>query len=204
MNEKKYYINEEGRCVALRDFGDVKKSDVGGFVENESNLSHQGNCWVYDNARVYGMSWVYDDAVVRGNAVVGEDAVVRGNAVVEENSWVGGNAWVLGSAQVGKDAWVGEDAWVGGNAVVGGNARVDGDAQVYGDAQIVFAIKSINDFICLGFFGNHKRTVTINLVEKKIVCGCFYDTFDEFEKAVDEKYNGVGNYYNLIKILKTL
>lgn len=168
MNKKKYYINEDDRCVALRDFGNVKKGDVGGFVASEENLSHEGDCWVYDNAQVCDNAWVYDNARVFNNACV------------------------CGNAQVG------------GDAQVGGNAVVGGDAWVGGDAKIIFSIKSNNDFICLGFFGNNKRTVTINLIEKKIVCGCFYDTFDEFEKAVNERYRGGGNYYTLIKFLKTL
>ena len=41
---KKYEINSENRVVALIDFGDVKTGDVGGFVESENNLSHDGLC----------------------------------------------------------------------------------------------------------------------------------------------------------------
>lgn len=40
------------RIRALRDFGDVKAGDLGGFVESEKNLSHGGCCWVFGNARV--------------------------------------------------------------------------------------------------------------------------------------------------------
>ena len=79
---KKYMINEEGRVVALRDFGDVKVGDVGGFVWSEKNLSHEGNCWIYENARVYGEAQVYE------------------NAQVCENARVCGNAWVFGNARV--------------------------------------------------------------------------------------------------------
>ncbi len=39
--DKKYEINSEGRVVALKDFGDVKKGDVGGFVQSERNLSQE-------------------------------------------------------------------------------------------------------------------------------------------------------------------
>src|SRR6056297_2406270 len=59
---------------ALRDFNDVKKGDLGGFIEKEENLSHTGNCWVsnlskvYDDAMVYGNAWVTDDARVFGDA----------------------------------------------------------------------------------------------------------------------------------------
>ena len=43
------------RVKALKDIGtSVKKGDLGGFIEGESNLSQKGDCWVYSNARVYG------------------------------------------------------------------------------------------------------------------------------------------------------
>ena len=40
--------------MACKDFGNIKKGDFGGYVESEKNLSHEGNCWVYDGAKVYG------------------------------------------------------------------------------------------------------------------------------------------------------
>ena len=66
--EKKYkltneIINVDGytfyRIEALRDFSDVKKGDKGGFVENEENLSQNGDCWVYNNAKVFDNAKVY-------------------------------------------------------------------------------------------------------------------------------------------------
>ena len=38
---------------ALTNFSDVKAGDLGGWIEREENLSQEGNCWVYDDARVY-------------------------------------------------------------------------------------------------------------------------------------------------------
>ena len=49
---KKYEINSENRVVALIDFSNIKTGDIGGFVESEENLSHDGLCWVSGNAQV--------------------------------------------------------------------------------------------------------------------------------------------------------
>lgn len=46
------------RIQALKDFEDVSAGQVGGFIENESNLSQDGNCWVYDNASAFGSAYV--------------------------------------------------------------------------------------------------------------------------------------------------
>ena len=48
------------RIRALKDFGDVKKGDLGGYVEKENNLSHYGNCWIYDNAKAMDNSRICD------------------------------------------------------------------------------------------------------------------------------------------------
>ena len=50
------------RIKALVAFGNVEKGELGGFIEKEDNLSHDGNAWVYGNAQVSG------DARVFGNA----------------------------------------------------------------------------------------------------------------------------------------
>jgi len=105
---------------AVRDFGNIKKGTVGGWIEKESNLSHEGECWVAGNAKVFGNALVYGDAQVYGDAVVYGDAWVYGDAEVFENAKVWGNAQVFG------------DAWVYGNAEVWGNAQVFGNALVYG------------------------------------------------------------------------
>ena len=68
------------RIRALIDFGNVKKGELGGFIEKEENLSHENNAWVYDDAEVSGNARVYDDAWVSGNARVSGNAEVSGNA----------------------------------------------------------------------------------------------------------------------------
>ena len=70
---RKYDLIREGklfRIIALKDFGFIKKGELGGVVENRNNLEQQGNCWLYENAKVLG------NAEVSGNALVSGDAEV--------------------------------------------------------------------------------------------------------------------------------
>ena len=62
------------RIKALMEFGDVEVGELGGYIEKEENLDHDGNAWVYGNAMVYGNAEVYGDARVYGNAEVCGDA----------------------------------------------------------------------------------------------------------------------------------
>ena len=59
------------RIEALKDFGDVKKGDLGGYIENEKNLSQ----WHKSNAQVCGGE-MYGSAEVSGDAWVSTDAAV--------------------------------------------------------------------------------------------------------------------------------
>ncbi len=124
------------RIEALVDFNDVKKGYKGGWIEKESNLSQEGNCWVYDNAWVSGNAVVRDNAVVSGNAKVLDNTVVRGDAVMSGYALVKDNAWVYGDAVVSGNACVYGDAIVYNNAVVSGNAKVCGNASVRGDTVV--------------------------------------------------------------------
>ena len=70
---KKYELIREGklfRIIALKDFGFIKKGELGGLIEKESNLSQKNECWVYKNAEVTGNARVGANASVSGNALV--------------------------------------------------------------------------------------------------------------------------------------
>ena len=94
MENKKFEMTSETVCVhektlhrirALKSFKNVSAGDLGGFIEKEENLSHDGDAWVggnayvYDDAQVYGNAQVYGDAQVCGNAEVCGNAKVRDN-----------------------------------------------------------------------------------------------------------------------------
>ena len=52
------------RIRAVAEFGLVKIGDLGGWIEKEENLSHEGKAWVCGDAKVWG------NAKVCGNAEV--------------------------------------------------------------------------------------------------------------------------------------
>ena len=79
---------------------EVKAGDLGGFVEKESNLSHNGKAWVYGDAKVWGDAEVYGDAKVWGNAEVWGDAEVYGDAEVWGNAEVCGDASIFSTKHI--------------------------------------------------------------------------------------------------------
>jgi UDP-3-O-[3-hydroxymyristoyl] glucosamine N-acyltransferase len=79
------------RIQALKDFGNVKANDLGGWIQSKTNLSQNGNCWVYDEARIFGNARVFGNAKVFDNAWVYDTAQIFGDARVSENAQVYGN-----------------------------------------------------------------------------------------------------------------
>lgn len=143
LKEKKYGLTDETieveghtlhRIKALKSFGDVKKGDLGGFIEKEGgdlfglrkegNLSQDGDCWVYDDAKVYGKAFVWEDAKIKDSAEVYDEALVCGEAEVY------GEALVYGNTFVSENAKIYDNAWVSGTSMVFGKAEIYKDAEV--------------------------------------------------------------------------
>ena len=65
---KKEYGKELQQIRALTDLvidGEtIEAGTVGGWIENEENLSHDGNAWVSDDAQVYGNARVCENAKI--------------------------------------------------------------------------------------------------------------------------------------------
>ena len=76
------------RIRATVAFGIVEVGDLGGWIEKEENLSHEGKAWVCGDAEVWGNAKVWGNAEVWGNAKVCGDAKVWGNAEVFSASHV--------------------------------------------------------------------------------------------------------------------
>ena len=135
----KYILHhqEDGlwRIMACKDFIDVKKGDLGGLIQKQENLSHNGDCWVqvnarvYDNAKVSGGAYISDWAKVYGDAQVFDDAWVRGDALIHDNAQVYGKAYVAGNSQIF------------GKARVFGKARIMGNSQIHGKAKVDYDVK---------------------------------------------------------------
>ena len=174
MKKYKLVKEEEGtlfRIIALRDFSDVKKGERGGLIQSEDNLSHEGDCWVYENA------------VIFGDALVSENAAILGTAQVRGKARVFGNAEILGTAQVRGKARVFGNAVIVGTAQVSGKARVFGNAWVYDEADLTGNARATKKVITFGNAFCYKITVSDNHI--KIGCKQFLKS--EWKNFTDDE-----------------
>lgn len=219
---KKYKLTDETinlngatlyRIEALKDFGEIKKGDKGGFIESENNLAHEGDAWVSDNAHVYGDACVFDNARVYNNAFVSGYAQVYGNAFVYGNAWLYDNtrvcdyAWVADNARVYGDANVCDDSSVFGSACVYDNARVCGDALVRGYACVCgdAEISNKSDYIVFQNWWSSGRYFTWTRSNNMWSVGCFYGTGEELIKRAykDSELSG-REYERIVKYVEEI
>lgn len=124
-NSRRVQIGEPGaresvqvwQIIALRDFADVAAGSLGGWIADEQALSHEGDCWIYDEN-----SLVYAGATVVGNARLTQICEVSHQATI------GDNARVCASR-------ISHGARLSENVIVKG-ARVHGHCHLFGSAYI--------------------------------------------------------------------
>lgn len=226
---KKYILTDEiiacnnrilHRIEAVKDFAYVKSGDKGGFIENENNLSHLGDAWVFGDAKVCEDAQVFGNALVGGNAKIQNraqvfgDAQVFGNAAIAKNAKIyenaqiygnakvsGNNAEIYGFAQVCGNAQVRQHAKIYGDALVGGMTWVYGDAKVFGNTRTLGGaevlgnakIRSGDDMATVSNFGTENRPTTFFRNENGeilVKCGCFFGNLETFREQVRNTRDG--------------
>ena len=167
----------------------MKKGDKGGFVEKESNLSHYGDCWICDNAKVYGNAIICDNARVYNNAEIYGNAEVYGYTMVKNNVKVYGDALICG------DTLVYDNARICGNAVVYGKARICRDA----------IITSNSDYIVFKNWWSSGRYFTWTKSNNMWKVGCFYGTGEQLiEKAYKDSEKSGREYEKIVRYTETV
>ena len=220
--EKKYKLTKENidffgrtlyRIEALKDFDKVKKGDKGGYVQSEDNLSQEGDCWIYNNAQVFGNAKVFNDAKVFDNvkvfndAQVYDNAYVYGDAIVTNSAKVYGDAKVYDNAQVFGNARVCHNAKVYDTALVCGNARVCHNAQVFGNAIVCknAEIKDKSDYIVFKNWWSSGRYFTWTKSNNMWKVGCFYGTGNELiAKAYEDSEISGREYEKVVKYVESI
>lgn len=203
------------RIVATKDLPQhlVKKGDLGGWIEKESNL--QCNAWVgdeaivFDNAMVFGNAIVYENATVFGNSKVFGKARVHGNSFIQDKVNVCGEADVSGISFISDFSKIDgcaycKNSFISGNSYIFGKSHINGNVKTFGYAYI----GSDNDFCVLSKFGSVNRDITFfRNINKKIFvsCGCFEGTLEEFVVQVKKTHKGTKyekEYLAMVKLIK--
>lgn len=141
---KKYRLLEDMTCTyegrtlyriqALKDFKDVKKGNLGGWVESEYNLSQDGNCWLYDESIACDYARIMENATIRHSSKISGNALIRDRAVitrsiVKDKTYIGNFAVVFNSI-VEENAQIFDNAYVNEGSIISGYTKIREDAHI--------------------------------------------------------------------------
>ena len=147
-NNKKYELTNESvqidnktlyRIRALRDIqGYVKAGDLGGFVQSENNLSHEGTCWIYNDACVYDHAHVSGNAKIYNKANISEHAKIMDYSTIHNEAYVTGHAIICGDSHVYNNVVITDQTFIN-------NSRLYGNAHIHGKTSLSYC--NVQDFI---------------------------------------------------------
>lgn len=132
---RKYRLSEEQRAfsyqedgtkknvllrqiIAISDFNDVIAGTAGGWIDRETVLAQEGNCWIYDqNAIAFG------GAVISGNTRITGTSVLWGEVYATDNVWID-NSEISQGAYISDSVTI-HDSLVYGQCRIFGHALID-------------------------------------------------------------------------------
>ena len=132
---RKYRLSEEQRAfsyqedgtkksvllrqiIAMRDFNDVIAGTAGGWIDRETVLAQEGNCWIYDqNAIAFGRT------VISGNTRITGTCVLWGEVYATDNAWID-NSEISQGAHISDSVTI-RDSLVCGQCRIFGHALID-------------------------------------------------------------------------------
>lgn len=151
MNDKKYKLTDitmefEGRILyrikALKDFSDVKKGDLGGWIQSKENLSQEGNCWIYDEAMCMDYARVCDNCTMRDFSAMFNNSRMHDNAVMVDNtmafdcSTMWDNSIMFGNSKRFENSVMRGDSKIHDCSTISGHSEMLGESELYGDSKL--------------------------------------------------------------------
>lgn len=137
------------QIYAVSAFGDIKKNQVGGWIQNPNNLSEEGLCWVHPDGMVSQHAVIKDDAQVY-NGIVHDSAIVEGQAVIGHCQFNHQFPRVFGNAHIMDKARICDTCSVSGFAIVRDKASVQDWAVIRDKAVIKDCASAFHHAIVFG------------------------------------------------------
>ena len=148
MNDKKYEIlmdkentiEWEGRTLhrirALKDFRNVRKGDTGGYVENEYNLSQEGDCWIYDEAKAMDNSRMYDNSVMYDYSEMYDYSTMYNNSRMYDYSEIHDSSIMHDNGRMYNNSRMYDYSEIHDSSIMYDNGRMYNDSEMYGDSEL--------------------------------------------------------------------
>lgn len=167
IKESKTYFEEREifRIRALKDFRNVRAGDIGGWVCSYDNLSQEGYCWIYGNAKCLDNAMVSDNAMMIDNSKMFDNSRMYDNAIMCDNSMMYNNSMMSNRAIMRNSSMMLDNAKMFDNSIMYNEAVMCNNSMMLDNARMYYKAKMYNDAI---LDGNKLLYGSINKSYKKI------------------------------------
>ena len=197
------------RIRALKNFRNVKAGDLGGWVSGKHNLSQEGDCWIYDeakcmdNARMYHNSAMYNNAVMcdfsemHGCSEMHNYSAMLDNSRMYNCSAMYDNSRMYNDSKMYSNSRMFDNSAMYNNAVMLDNSKMFENSRMYRDSRLKNKenlygklITKVDRFIEINNTGG--RVVTGVLKDGKILYNIGCQNEITKETFIDRIYNDDG------------
>mgnify|MGYP003627980356 CR=1 FL=1 len=148
LGESKVFMGiEVYRVVALKSFGNVTKGDIGGWVEDEDNLSQQGNCWIFDEAMAVNRSMVAGNAEMHDYSKMLDDSMIWDHSRMYDNAQMCNNSGMYDNSKMLNNSEMHDSSEMWDNSKMSGNSKMFNNSRMYGTAELLGNSKMRGDSI---------------------------------------------------------
>jgi len=149
---KLYNTGINYQIKALKDIPEinVKKDDYGGFVNNFDNLSKEGNCWifanakVFDNAKVLDNTLMYDNSELHNNSKIFNNAELYHNSKMFDNTKMHDNSKMFDNSEMHNSSNLYNNAIMCNNAIMYDNSIMIDDSKMLDNSRMYGNSKMCN------------------------------------------------------------
>ena len=156
--DKEHTVKYNGRILhrirALKDFDGVKKGDIGGFVQSEHNLSHDGNCWIYDDAKCMDSAKCMDDSIMFDNSIMYnnskmydysrmcdyskmfDNSIMYNNSIMFDNSRMYDNSIMYDNSRMLDNSKMYDNSKMCGNSKMYDNSQMYNNSKMFGNSKM--------------------------------------------------------------------
>lgn len=153
------------RIRALKNFRNVKAGDLGGWVSDKYNLSQEGECWIYDEAKCMDNARMYHNSAMYNNSVMCDFSEMHGCSEMHNYSAMCDNSRMYNCSAMYD------------------NSRIYNDSKMYNNSRMFDNSAMYNNAVMLDnskMFENSRMYRDSRLKNKEKLCGKLVTKVDRF------------------------
>ena len=164
------------RIRALKNFRNVEAGDLGGWVSGKYNLSQEGECWIYDEAKCMDNARMYHNSVMYNNAIMCDFSEMHNYSAMLDNSRmyncsaIYDNSRMYNDSKMYNNSRMFDNSAMYNNAVMLDNSKMFENSRMYRDSRLKNKEK-----LCGKLVTKVDRFIEINNTEGRVVTGVLKD-----------------------------